>query len=365
MNNNIKRGVVVAAVLVGCLGLAVSAQGASFDCTKAGTMVEHLICDNTEISKLDDELNRAYSAVLKDKSRVTSIKQAQKLWMKERSYCTDSDCLEVSYRSRIDELKPDQERERFLTVLSKDKPLCDAYKRYVVQETARHGIYDFPVMCRRPFGKDYPEFTPVQWREIAPKDYPDLSGQVSRYIDYWPWDKWAENWAFKDWPEIPAPLSEKWFMAGAEDFIGLHAYGGVRMWLGEADIGNTGKTEHLVRVENGRCGKVTAYHPPRWEVPVMVIDSEGKRIETDKSEWILGSSVLSTPSKSPSGVHEISLESYDVFSHKGITYFDRVKDVWTTQYAKYDEHFASYSVYQVTQERTQLVCRFKFNKDPN
>lgn len=49
MNNNIKRGVVTAATLLGCLVLAVSAQGASFDCGQAGSKGEHVICDSTSL----------------------------------------------------------------------------------------------------------------------------------------------------------------------------------------------------------------------------------------------------------------------------------------------------------------------------
>jgi len=362
MNNNIKRGVVVAAVLVGCLGLAVSAQGASFDCTKAGTMVEHLICDNTEISKLDDELNRAYSAVLKDKSRVTSIKQAQKLWMKERSYCTDSDCLEVSYRSRIDELKPDQERERFLTVLSKDKPLCDAYKRYVVQETARHGIYDFPVMCRRPFGKDYPEFTPVQWREIAPKDYQELAVEADRYMNN------AQPWSLP-W-KTTQKLSEREFEAWWGWIEQRHMYSGFTMWLGEADIGNTGQLEKLLKVEGGRCNSPTI-KPPQWMQPVMVLDESGKHL-SEKTEWLLGVSVLPEVLKPRYiDMHSFLLEAFDVFRYGDHTYFDRWEDEWVYsrlgQYSQqaHQTDVAALTIYNIAKEHATVICRFKFNKDPN
>lgn len=48
MNNNIKRSGMVAVAMLGCLGLAVSAQGASFDCGKAGTKGEHIICDDAK-----------------------------------------------------------------------------------------------------------------------------------------------------------------------------------------------------------------------------------------------------------------------------------------------------------------------------
>ena len=105
MNNNIKRGVWVAAVLLGCLGLAVSAQGASFDCGKAQTKVEHLICDNPEISKLDEELNVAYKDALKNQAQADSIKQAQKQWMKARNTCPDSACVKQVYELRLSSLR--------------------------------------------------------------------------------------------------------------------------------------------------------------------------------------------------------------------------------------------------------------------
>jgi uncharacterized protein len=42
--------------------LVETAQAASFDCSKAQSKIENLICDNPEISKLDNELNTLYKA---------------------------------------------------------------------------------------------------------------------------------------------------------------------------------------------------------------------------------------------------------------------------------------------------------------
>jgi uncharacterized protein len=46
-------------IFIGWL-VCLTAQAASFDCAKAQSKVEHLICDNPEISKLDEELNAAH-----------------------------------------------------------------------------------------------------------------------------------------------------------------------------------------------------------------------------------------------------------------------------------------------------------------
>ncbi len=53
-------------VSFGCM----QAQAASFDCGKAKTRVEKLICANAELSKLDEQLSREYKAAL-ERSKCT------------------------------------------------------------------------------------------------------------------------------------------------------------------------------------------------------------------------------------------------------------------------------------------------------
>lgn len=84
------------------LAVATSTQAASFDCAKASTKVEHIICDTPEISKLDDELAQAYKAALQDQVQVDAIKQAQKNWIKERNGCADAVCVKEAYEARIE-----------------------------------------------------------------------------------------------------------------------------------------------------------------------------------------------------------------------------------------------------------------------
>jgi uncharacterized protein len=90
-------------MMVACLVLAVSAQAASFDCAKAGTKVEKLICDTLAISKLDDELGKAYQY---DLSKATEEQKQlliteQKHWLKyTRNACEDETCLKLAYWSR-------------------------------------------------------------------------------------------------------------------------------------------------------------------------------------------------------------------------------------------------------------------------
>lgn len=379
MNGYIKRHMWFAMMLFGGLVLNCAVHAASFDCAKAGTQVEKLICDNPEISKFDEELNAAYKTALQDEKQdekqAEAIKQVQKQWMKERNKCADADCLEMAYRGRTADLNPVRNSDRFIPVLTKDKPLCEAYKRYVEHEAAtkyQYAHYASP-MCQRNFGETFPEFTPVKWREIKPEDYPELSGQAYRYLNDWPWDALVENWPFKNRDDIAKPLSREWFEEGTKSAKFQYSIGWFHMWLGEADIGNAGHMETLLRVEEGRCGEESmTVRPPRWSIPVMVVDASGKKIDTAKSERVLGVSVLPNPATPPQnftyipGIHETGLESYDLFTRSGVTYFDRIKDAWVIiPYAKYDDRFATYSIYQVTREEPQLICRFKFKKQAN
>lgn len=88
-------------MMVAGLVLAVSAHAASFDCAKAGTTVERLICDNPAISTLDDALGTAYKAALKAGKQADTIKQEQRNWIEERNDCTGAVCLLRAYESRL------------------------------------------------------------------------------------------------------------------------------------------------------------------------------------------------------------------------------------------------------------------------
>ena len=101
MNGFIKRSMWLSILLFCFVELTQSAQAASFDCAKAGAKVEQIICDNPDISMLDDELDIAYKAAVKGSQQVEIIKQAQKQWLRERNDCIDANCLKLAYKSRL------------------------------------------------------------------------------------------------------------------------------------------------------------------------------------------------------------------------------------------------------------------------
>lgn len=102
--------------------VAAPASAASFDCAKARTKVETLICKDTQLSRQDEDLARAYSEALNvwDGQIAASVKLNQRGWVGSRALsprgmdqggilCTDDEtalpCLRAIHADRIAVLK--------------------------------------------------------------------------------------------------------------------------------------------------------------------------------------------------------------------------------------------------------------------
>ena len=88
---------------IGSVTLVTNASAASFDCNKASTGIEHVICDDVYLNAEDREMGYAY----KSASKHVNLKHSQRDWIKHRnSNCgTDADCLVEMTRDRIEELE--------------------------------------------------------------------------------------------------------------------------------------------------------------------------------------------------------------------------------------------------------------------
>jgi len=91
-----------------------TACAASFDCSKAGTKVEKMICADPELSKLDEELDRKYQTALQGPWETSSRYKSEHdfTWLKKRNRCPDSKCLKYVYH-------------QFLTYLDNPNPKAE------------------------------------------------------------------------------------------------------------------------------------------------------------------------------------------------------------------------------------------------
>ncbi len=77
----------------------------SFDCTKASTLAERLICSSKELSEADVKLAVTYRAAADISTNKDSLRNTQNAWRKnERDACFDVQCMLVAYKSRFAQL---------------------------------------------------------------------------------------------------------------------------------------------------------------------------------------------------------------------------------------------------------------------
>jgi len=92
-----------------CLLFTNSAQAASFDCTRANTEREKLVCSDKQLSKSDEELMSIYTKALKETDDKEWLKKRQKKWLHDVDFrmqfnhC-DIICLKEAYIERIAQL---------------------------------------------------------------------------------------------------------------------------------------------------------------------------------------------------------------------------------------------------------------------
>jgi hypothetical protein len=78
---------------------------ASFDCAKASSAIEHLICSTPQAADADLRLASAYSAARAKASDPAALKADERNWMKnERDACSDAECLVKVTEARIQKL---------------------------------------------------------------------------------------------------------------------------------------------------------------------------------------------------------------------------------------------------------------------
>lgn len=74
---------------------------ASFDCAKASSKIEKLVCSSPETADSDRRLVAAYRSAAAKSPDPASLKQQQRDWLKERNACEDAACLIKTTDARI------------------------------------------------------------------------------------------------------------------------------------------------------------------------------------------------------------------------------------------------------------------------
>jgi uncharacterized protein len=76
-----------------CAFFPAHSQAASFNCVKAATPPEKMICADAELSAADSDLMIAYKKALNSTSKVEELREEQRKWMDQRDNCATLACM--------------------------------------------------------------------------------------------------------------------------------------------------------------------------------------------------------------------------------------------------------------------------------
>lgn len=77
----------------------------SFDCAKASTPAERLICSDSGLARLDSQLAEVYSTVRAGSADKNALRDEQNAWRRGvRDACSDVSCMSAAYEGRIAQL---------------------------------------------------------------------------------------------------------------------------------------------------------------------------------------------------------------------------------------------------------------------
>jgi hypothetical protein len=114
-------------------------HSASFDCAKAKTKIDKLICSDARLSEADETLTALYNEVLAKSPVSEDTKEQQREWVKgSRNVCKDAACLERAYASRISDLEKELNNLPFKPSL--EKPLLVFSPRTAEERDAAAGV---------------------------------------------------------------------------------------------------------------------------------------------------------------------------------------------------------------------------------
>lgn len=80
------------------------AVGPSYECEKASSNIEKMICEDDELAGLDYKMAHIYKTIMDDDVVASRVRLEQKGWLSERNSCGNEGCIKRAYINRISDL---------------------------------------------------------------------------------------------------------------------------------------------------------------------------------------------------------------------------------------------------------------------
>ena len=333
---------VILPCIVMSLFQTINIQAASFDCDKATTGVENMICSDMDLSQTDEDMARDYINLLQDEKNAEFIKQNQRDWIKKRDRCVNKICLENIYKERLDELSAIQwislnlQNKEQRSKLEDLKPLRVKFiRRYGLNAepfkfklTKGQGIpvcedylqrlnasdFDNAPFCGRPEDTSIQGFTRLNRIPLSAYQIYALLPKVQGFESSQNQDYWKEE--FMEITSVKKDMSMNRLGAWGFD--------------PPVDIDNDGKPDNIILWNRGRfsCGSenFNSPFPAHSSYTAIVLDGQNRSIDEARTRDLF---------EHPMGWFEMKTKrfrfigmSMGIFAYKGTFYFDTFFDGW-------------------------------------
>lgn len=246
---------------------AAATQAASFDCAKASTAVEKMICADAELSRLDEEMQTVHSQAYQYTADPVGFRAEQRQWLKTRDTCKDADCVAQAYRPRLGVLR---------SLLQAPKPCFRLLKRKWPEVASGH----YPVcvdllksmntlcgdlpLCEWKVSPSVPSLSLPRWEELNPKEHLKLIQHMFQTPRTF-------NSPEKQWTPIPP-----------EPLRNIHE-GKARLWRTWIDADRDGQQEYVVRFHDDPCDNNIDFYGTTSRIDVA--DASMTRLDPRYSSW--------------------------------------------------------------------------------
>ena len=188
----------------------------SFNCDKATTVVEKLICADEDLAQLDVELNQVYREVLEQVEEPQKLKEEQLQWLKSRNRCEDRQCVQLQYVQRLDQLrrsltnqaKPEKGTDsnrciepdidwrdyRWVLLSGQGRPVCEAMFAYLDSRPADTP----PPVCPEDRLPPNTDWTRLQGRDLNEAERQILIDGLPEYLRQKPGVGGSVEWKFRN-----------------------------------------------------------------------------------------------------------------------------------------------------------------------
>lgn len=179
---------------------SIPAAAASFDCSKASTEVEQIICSDKQLSRLDEQMAETYKQAFANAPDKGQLKTEQRNWLKRRNdECWYNDpivrhgvvdpvCLKTAYEFRIWALNPHGDPNnplyagRYGVGWGWINPVC----RALTDHLNRHPELPEPV-CRMVVAEGESDFSLPEWEVVDPRAHREILKQMFDEAGPGPW----------------------------------------------------------------------------------------------------------------------------------------------------------------------------------